>query len=408
MLKEPPRRRRCLALAMLVLIGPLGLGDVTAHEPSAWGGLFRTRDSGATWQHLTPASFGRGALALAISPADPHHLLLGTDSGLSRSRNGGRDWEIEAPDIVSGPAFAAVFDVDGERALVSGAAAIVRADGRGWQRVLTPGGALPARALVSGSVRGRVYLAGRTGLYRSDDWGESWTDVGGELQAEHASVLRVAPGRPDHVYAVAGGFVWTSSDGARSWQRRGDGLPPGSVESVDADPADANRLWAAAAGQVFRTDDLGHRWRPVGRPLPEQPVVARAVAVSGRVILIATDRGVYRSPDDGEHWELPSDSLPAHLEAGLLAFDPMSPHTLYAGFALTPYDELLRRAAEGVGPLARLDFTSLLGGVAFLALLLLGAGAWLRRLRHTYYRVPPDRPASPAIGRHRRSDRVAR
>jgi hypothetical protein len=258
------------------------------------------------------------------------------------------------------------------------------------------------RALVSGAIRGRVYLAGWTGLYRSDDWGRSWVSVGDELEAGHVSVLMVRPGRPE-VYAVAGGRVWASADGARSWQPRGGGLPAGGVEVVGFDPSDLTRLWVVAAGQVFSTDDQGQRWRPVGGPVPERPVVARAVAVSGHVILIGTDRGVYRSPDAGERWELSSESLPAHLEAGLLVHDPLSPATLYAGFALIPSEELRQRSAQGRGAFARLDISSLLGGAAFLALLALGAGAVVWRLARTHYRIRLDRRVPPAVARIRRS-----
>lgn len=394
--------------ALVLLIVVLWPHDVLAHDPSAWGGLFRTRDAGLTWLQVNPGSFVSGALALAVSPLDPNHLLLATDSGVSRSRNGGRDWEIEGPGVLIGPAFAAAFDLDGEGALVSGASAIFRNDGDRWRPVQTPIRAAPARALVSGSVRGRVYLVGWTGLFRSDDWGRSWLRVGDDLQAEHVSVLMVPPDRPDEVYAVAGGRLWASIDRAYSWGPRDGGLPAGGVEVVALDPSDSTRLWAVAAGQVFQSDDQGRRWRPVGVPVPERPVMARAVAVSGHVILIATDRGVYRSPDEGARWELPSESLPAHLEAGLLARDPPSPATLYAGFALIPSEELRQRSAEGGRAFARLDAASLAGGVAFLALLGLGAGAVLRRLARTNYRGSGDRPASAAFARIRRSGHVPR
>jgi hypothetical protein len=75
-----------LLLALAIALSP---SDVPAHDPSAFGGLFRTRNAGATWFVANPAGFLSGAIALAISPIDSNHLLLATDSGLLRSRNAG-------------------------------------------------------------------------------------------------------------------------------------------------------------------------------------------------------------------------------------------------------------------------------------------------------------------------------
>src|SRR5216117_3095094 len=61
------------ALAQVVL---LWSSAVSAHDPSAWGGLFRSRDHGATWVPANQRLFVGGALALAISPTDVNHLLL--------------------------------------------------------------------------------------------------------------------------------------------------------------------------------------------------------------------------------------------------------------------------------------------------------------------------------------------
>jgi photosystem II stability/assembly factor-like uncharacterized protein len=386
--------RRATPLGVLVtLVVGLWAHEVVAHDPSVSGGLFRTRDAGTTWLHLNPGIFVSGALALAVSPLDPNHLLLATESGVSRSRNGGRDWTIEAPDILVGPIFAAIFDIDSERALVSGASAIFRTDGDRWQMIRTPAGAAPARALVSGSVRGRIYLAGWTGLYRSDDWGRTWVSVGDALQAEHATALLVLPGRANEVYAVAAGRFWASVDGARTWQLRNEGLPAGSVKVVGSDPSNSARMWAVAAGEVFQTDDRGQRWHPVGKPLAESRVIARAIAVWGQTILIATDRGVFRSVDAGERWEIASDNLPAHLGAGVLLRDPQSPATFYAGFAPRSAEELAQWSSQGSRSAARLDIALLVGSYAFLALLMLGAGTVVRRLARKHDRALPNRDA---------------
>src|SRR5437773_3693121 len=136
-------------MARLGQVVRLWSSAVSAHDASAWGGLFRSRDHGATWFLASPGTYPTAAIALAVSPTDGNHLLLATDSGLLRSRNGGRDWEVEAPAVLIGAVFAATFDKDGHRALASTRSGIFRTDdGSAWRKTPAPDGAAPAHALV--------------------------------------------------------------------------------------------------------------------------------------------------------------------------------------------------------------------------------------------------------------------
>jgi photosystem II stability/assembly factor-like uncharacterized protein len=247
--------------------------------------------------------------------------------------------------------------------------------------------------LIGGRVPGRVYLAGRRGLFRSDDWGQSWTGIGSVLPTGHASGVATVRERPDEVYAVAGGRAWASLDAGRRWEPRSDGLPSRGVEALAVDPEDATRLWSVSADQLFRSDDGGRSWRPVGRPLPERPMVTQALAVVPGAVVIATDRGVYRSADEGASWTLGSESLPAHLEAGMLARDPMEPTTLYAGFAVRSRELLALIVLKQAADASRTTLTWLLGGLgAFVIVLLAGVYG----LRH-FGRPSPAAP--PAVSR---------
>ena len=373
-----------------MLVSVLWPGGALAHDPSAWGGLYRSRDVGATWTVISPGIFTSGALALAVSPRDPNHLLLATDSGVWRSRNGGRDWDVEAPNILAGPAFAAAFDVDGGHALVAGMSSLFRHDGDRWRAVAAPTGAMPARALIATSVPGRVYLVGRSGLYRSDDWGRSWVNIGSALRSEHVDSLIVPFGRPEEVYAVAGGAVWSSRDAARSWQPRCDGSAADAIEAVGLDPSNPDRLWAVESGVLLRSDRQGERWRPVGKPIPDGPGTARAVTISGDLVLIATDRGVFRSADAGGSWEPPKEGLPAHLAAGVLTRDPRNLSTVYAGFALAQYADLLPRAPQTGSASGRVGWVTAIGGVVLLLVLALGAIAAVRHLVRARVRRDPS------------------
>jgi hypothetical protein len=153
------------------------------------------------------------------------------------------------------------------------------------------------------------------------------------------------------------------------------------MEALTLDPADVSRLWAVVADQVVRSDDQGQHWRPVGEPLPERPVVARALAVGDHAILMATDRGVFRGTTEGRRWAPVTDTLPAHLDAGVLAHDPVEPATIYAGFALTPHEQLARHSADSGSMLSRFLPDPWAGGLGVLALAVLAVvtGARLRR-----------------------------
>jgi photosystem II stability/assembly factor-like uncharacterized protein len=387
----------CRSVLSLVLLLTLPGGAAQSHDPSAWGGLFRSRDHGATWVSANHGPFLSGAIALTISPTDSNHLLLAAESGLFRSSNGGRDWTIEAPSLSFGSVFALAFAADGRRALASTGRAIFRCEvENSWREVPAPQGAAPARAIVRGREPDRVYLAGWTGLYRSDDWGVSWSNAADGLPPEPATALLVVQDTPETLYAVVQGGIWASVDGGRNWARRGGDFSSAGVDALTVDSRRPAQLWAAAGARLFRSNDGGASWQRAGQPLPEPNVTVHVIAASDEAIVATTDRGLYRSVDGGEHWTLIIDNLPAHLEAGPLVRDPVDPASLYAGFALIPYSELWRRAANQEGALVRVSFTSLIGGVVFLFLVAIGAITLLRWLGQ-YYR-PPGGRARPTRG----------
>ena len=366
-----------------------------AHDPSAWGGLFRSRDHGARWLPVNEGRFIGGALGLAISPSDSHHLLLATDSGLLRSRNGGRDWQAEAPAVLYGGVFAAAFDRDGVRALASTAHGLFRTtdDGLTWRRTPLSKEALPARAIAAGPA-GRAYVAGANGFWRSDDWGASWRAESDGLPDGPVSAPVIAAGSPGIIWVIAGGRLWRRAEGADAWEPSDAGMPEGRVDTVASGPGDPARLWAAAADQIYRSDDRGRSWTPAGRPLPEPNTSVRGIAAAHSAIVLTTHRGLYRSADGGRTWQLEEGMLPIHLEAGPLARDPADPATLYAGFALTPYDEIWRMATQGGTMLGRLSAVSLAGGAAFLLVLALAAIAALRWLGRYYGKGALAAPSS--------------
>ncbi|MEO8631194.1 MAG: hypothetical protein ABI612_24310, partial [Betaproteobacteria bacterium] len=111
----------------------------SAHDPSQWGGSFRSRDGGTTWMPIDAGLFIGGAVTIAVDPADPNHLFYATDTRLLQSRNGGRDWKPESSPEFRGPTLAIAFDSAGTRVLAATAGAILRSEsGTGWAAVDLP------------------------------------------------------------------------------------------------------------------------------------------------------------------------------------------------------------------------------------------------------------------------------
>jgi photosystem II stability/assembly factor-like uncharacterized protein len=355
----------------------------SAHDPSAYGGLFRSRDLGGTWLNADVGLFLNSALAVAVDPSDSNHLLLGTDLGLMRSRTGGRSWTPEGQGQIIGAVFALAFTADGQSAVCAAPSGVFRYQDGQWLRADAPADAAPARGLAIGAVSGRIYLMGRNGLFASDDGGQSYDRVTSALpQSAEITALAVASQPAELLLAVIDGQIMASEDGGGQWQRRAQGLGDMPIDTVALDPASPQRVWSAGADSVYVSDDLGATWRALGQPLPEAGTRVRGVAAdaAAMTLVVTSHRGMYRSEDGAQSWTFKEGNLPVHLESGPLVRDPNDQRTLYAVYSLMPFAEVWRTALEGGNLLARVDPVSLAGGLAFLLLMMIGGGLLARRL----------------------------
>ena len=361
-------------------------GNVWAHDPSSYGGVFRSRNLGGTWLNADVGLFLNAALAVAADPRDPSRLLVGTDLGLIGSRNGGRSWSAEAPNLIFGAVFAVAFSADGERALCAAQSGVFRFADGSWAPARAPDDALSARAIVAGASNDRVYLLGRSRLFVSDDGGQTYGPVGAPPQTREMTALIVIGTAPEILVAVIDGRVMTSQDGGRGW--RDGGL--GAVDTVAPDAYAPDRIWAASADRLHVSADLGATWRAIGRALPEPGTKVRGIATdeSATTLVVTTHRGTYRSENGGQTWVLKEDNLPIHLEAGPLTRDARDPQLIYAVYSLMPYSEVWRAAVEGGNLLARIDPISLAGGISLCLLVLIGGGFLAVRLARARTAAP--------------------
>ena len=160
-----------------------------------------------------------------------------------------------------------------------------------------------------------------TGVFRSTDAGDTWTDTG---MTEPVSALVVSGST---VYAATPSGVFKNVNGG-GWSAVNTGLPT-DVSALAADPPDASIVYAATSTGVFKTTSGGAEWFQIP-DLAGVPVVVLALAPSApSTVFIMTpwaELGV--SNDGGQSWSSAGTS-----PAGSLAFaiDPQVPTSLYVG-----------------------------------------------------------------------------
>jgi photosystem II stability/assembly factor-like uncharacterized protein len=177
------------------------------------------------------------------------------------------------------------------------------------------------------------------GVFRSDDFGEEWTQKvavpqtgGREASINQVSVTTIVQDPSDdqaiYIGTVEHG-IYYSYDAGESWRQ-----PPqvnrGRVPSIAVDPADKCRLYVAAENKLLRSEDCARTFTVVYEDARADKAVSSVVvdAFNSDIVWMGNSGGdVYRSVNRGEAWTKNNtfDGAVARL-----AFTPEDSRRIYA------------------------------------------------------------------------------
>ncbi len=177
-----------------------------------------------------------------------------------------------------------------------------------------------------------------------------WRDIGPTIMGGRVADLAVVESDPSTFYVgTATGGVWKTINAGTTFQPIFDDQPTSSIGDVTLAPSNPNVIWVGSGEPqnrqsspwgmgVFRSTDAGLTWKHLGlenthhisriQVHPRDPDVAYVAAV-GHLWGANPERGVYRTTDGGESWDLVL-HIDDHTGVIDMVMDPNDPETLFA------------------------------------------------------------------------------
>lgn len=227
------------------------------------GSFFVTRDGGVSWSE-PEALKGKSIQALALAPSDPRILIAGALDGLFRSIDSGANWERISPeghhDLKNFESVA--VDPHNPNIIYAGTWHLPwKTDDGGETWTSISQGVIDDSDVFSiildYSKPETVYASACSGIYKSDDGGQLFHRVEGiPGTARRTRVLQQDPADANIVYAGTTEGLFKTGDGGKSFQRI---TPPDFIlNDVLVDPRDSRRLLIATdRGGVYASDNAG-------------------------------------------------------------------------------------------------------------------------------------------------------
>ncbi|MCL2877152.1 MAG: hypothetical protein FWF13_00035 [Acidobacteria bacterium] len=260
---------------------------------SEGGGLFESRDAGATWTRIKLPHESTAVRGIALCRDKPSYMLVATTGGVFLSKDGGAEWSGVGGNLLTKAHSVAVDPIDPDILYVGT-----------W----------------------------RLG-YVSRDMGKSWTLVekGMPLDSDIFS-MTIRPDNPSVVFGSACSGVYRSDDGLQSWTRLR--VLPNQftirAQIIHLDPTNFSRVYTGTTEGLYVSENDGRSWTL----LTSKDMTVNAVQVdpsNSRRILVGTEyQGVLRSEDGGKTWLSSNDGF-IHKQISWIRFDQNEKGRFLAG-----------------------------------------------------------------------------
>jgi photosystem II stability/assembly factor-like uncharacterized protein len=232
-----------------------------------YGNLFKSTDFGYSWDYATDGIGGDRTNWMVPVVMDPsNHLTLYYGSHrVYRSTNGAGSWGPISGDLTNGD------------------------QGAGYGTITTIA-VSPADADV-------IYVGtDDSNVWVTQNGGGSWSNISGSLPNRWVTRVAVDPTGPGIAYVTFSGlrwdedigYVYRTADYGSSWTDITENLPLAPVNALVVDPTCPSRLFVGTDVGCFYTESPGTEWSMLGTGLPAVPVYDLKLHDPSRMLVAGT------------------------------------------------------------------------------------------------------------------------
>ncbi len=307
------------------------------------GGFWKSVDGGQSWYTTTDALTALGVSAVAVDPSDSQNIYLGSGDGdggntysigVMKSTDGGESWMETGLqwEVTETRQISDIIIHPGQPHIVFAAAnnGIFKSTDSGDSWLNVQSGDFKDLAFKPGDPS-VVYACGSR-FYRSEDGGNSFTQISSGLMPEHRIgrlAMAVTDANDEYVYLVASDIVdsgflglYRSTDSGRSFDLRSDspnilGYEPDGSDSggqgwydlaIAASAQNSEDIFVGGVN-IWRSLDGGANWEINGYwyyPDDNYPYVhadIHALNYHHGYLFAGCDGGIWQTDDNGQTWQ---------------------------------------------------------------------------------------------------------
>lgn len=297
---------------------------------------YKSTDGGSSWQEINSGITTNAVRDIILDPANPNNLFIGTYKGIFRSTNAGSHWtavntglsHLNIMCLAISPANPGIIYAGCEEKPI-----VFKSTDRGntWNIIYSGSSGSRIRAIAVDAGNAHIVYTSEfngEGTFKSTNGGTTWK----KIFNNDANVIVLDPVSPGIIYLGRNEeSLYKSVDSGSNWTSLKNGFSHGGgVGCIAVNPFNNNEILLGTGGGIFRSEDGGLLLKGANSGIYHLIILSLAIdPVNPKIIYAGSDGGnLFKSMDQGETWLPSKNGIQGHSITGI-AVDPVSPNVVY-------------------------------------------------------------------------------